>query len=147
MTCQYKHAQDWTDADWVSVLSSFARHISESRSNGIPWARFADEYRALDSIIDGTVRAVIVDNYVLVYITGTDWYTTVPSLVEQMLIKLNPFGPSSFGSVLACLDALAAENGCKQIVTGNGVNRPGLARLYQGAGYVRANEFYLKEIP
>ena len=144
MTCQYKHAQDWTDAERCSVLSSFARHISQSRELGIPWAKFADADKAMESIEEGRVESVIVDGYVLVYVYGCDWYCTENVLVEQMLIKLGKHG--RFSSVLACLDSLAVEHGCKSIVTGNGINRPGLARLYQGAGYVRANEFYLKEV-
>ncbi len=144
MTC-YKKAQDWTDAERCSVLSSFARHISQSRELGIPWAKFASASKSMESIEEGSVKAVIVDGYVLVYIHGCDWYCTEDVLVEQMLIKLGGLG--SFRSVLTCLDSLAVEHGCKTIVTGNGIMRPGLARLYQGAGYVRANEFYLKEVP
>lgn len=143
----YKHAQDWTDAERCSVLSSFARHISSSKDSSIPWAKFADADVAMESIDSGRVEALIVDNYVLVYVHGCDWYCTEKVLVEQMLINMYPWDVGNFRAVLACLDALAAEHGCKSIVTGNGINRPGLARLYQGAGYVRANEFYLKEVP
>lgn len=147
MSCNYKHAQDWTDAERCSVLSSFARHIYESKSCGIPWAKFADADVAMASIDEGRVSAVIVDQYILVYVAGCDWYCTESVIVEQMLINMEPWNRGEFSAVLACLDALALEHGCKSIVTGNGILRPGLARLYQGAGYVRANEFYIKEVP
>lgn len=145
MTC-YKKAQDWTDAERCSVLSSFARHIHGSKESSIPWAKFADADVAMGSIDSGRVEAVIVDNYVLVYIHGCDWYCTEDVLVEQMLINMFPWNRGDFGAVLACLDSLAVEHGCKSIVTGNGIMRPGLARLYQGAGYVRANEYFIKEV-
>lgn len=134
----------WTALERDAVLSSFVRHISDSRAKGIPWAYKACAEKAMQSVVDGEVEAVLLGDYVLVFSVGSDWYSHSTLLCEQMLIRVFRRG-GTFKDVTRGLDELADIFACDQVVVGNGIGRPGLARLYQGAGFVRANEFYIKE--
>lgn len=134
----------WTALERDAVLSSFARHISESRAKGLPWTRKACAEKSMQSIVDGDVEAVLLGDYALVFTVGTDWCSHSTSLCEQLLIRVFRQG-GTFKDVTSGLDELADIFACDQVVVGNGVSRPGLARLYQRAGFVRANEYYVKE--
>lgn len=134
----------WTALERDAVLSSFARHILDGKSKNAPWATKACAEKSMQSIEAGEVEAVLLGDYVLVFVVGTDWCSHSTCLCEQLLIRVFHTG-GTFKDVALGLDALASHFGCDQVVVGNGVNRPGLARMYQGAGFVRTNEYYMKE--
>lgn len=129
----YILACDWTEPQIKSVRSVLANHLNEQIKAGQIVTKHADEELGMSRIMDGTVGAAILAGYVLVYGVQPYWYSNAPVLYEQMLVKLDRTG--SFPAYVAALKKLGAYHECVGLMTGNGVGRPGLTRLYEREGF------------
>lgn len=94
----------------------------------------------LRNLADGVVRGAFIDGYLVVYDVGPTWCCDGDILHEYM--TAHPLPGGKFSDYVTGLQIIADVNGCVGILTGNGVLRPGLKRLYERAGFVKQNEAY-----
>jgi len=104
------------------------------RSPDIVWER----------IVRGELRAAFVAGYFLVYDIGPTWCSEDDVLHELMLKHALPGG--TFSEAVEGMRVIAQVNGCIGILSGNGVLRDGLRRLYERRGFVKLNEAYFLEV-
>lgn len=109
--------------------------LVEQNSPDIVWGR----------IVSKELTAAIVGSYLLVYDIGYAWCSTKTVLHELLLIRIYDDTVTTFADAVEGMKQLAELNGCAGIMTGNGVLRPGLRRLYLRQGFRDFNQaFYLE---
>lgn len=88
-------------------------------------------------------NAVVVDGYFIMYSVTPIWFTTVPFLVEELIIRIQPTD-KPVEVAIAALDRLKEMFGCVAIVAGDaqiGYMTP----KYQAAGFQHLGTQLIKE--
>lgn len=140
----YTMACDWTEAQKDSVRSALATHLSNEIQAGQEVAKFADYELGISRIMSGEVKACICAGYVLVFGIDAYWYSRDPVLYELMLARIEP--RARFDGLIGAMKQIATENHCVGILTGNGVQRPGLTRRYLAHGFRVINTNHYLEL-
>lgn len=129
---------EWDQCDTGLVLGALSRH--SVRMKGHPFWSDDSLGITLGRLRRGELRAAIMDAYLLIYDVGPAWCSEQPLLYEYLLIRITAGG--SFEDAIAGMRYIADANGCTGLITGNGVLRPGLRKLYERAGAVKHGETY-----
>lgn len=133
--------------DWVGCMSLVAQRAMREhyeRHSTHPLASPESADLVWSRIERGVLQACLIDGYLLVYEIGPTWCSLKPLLHELLLIKTAP--SASFDEAVAGMVELARAKGCVGVMTGNGVLRPGLRRLYMRRGFRAFNEAYFMEV-
>ncbi len=128
------------------MKAAFARHFARMSQARHPFAAHAAVDEGYNAIMNGHIKAVIAAGYVVVYDIGSLWYSSAQLLIEEMVLRLGEV-PGDVAAVPAMLDELARLYGCQGVVSGNAIQRPGLSRVYEKAGYMPVATRFYKEIP
>ena len=117
---------------------------SKSPSAKMALADPATAYQGLRNfIIDGT--AVEVGDYLLLYSVGPTWYSPYNHLIEELTIRFKRTDRNPPEDVVAALDVIAAQLGCRGIAVGDtqiGLMTP----KYLAAGYTPIGTHLFKEV-
>jgi len=129
---------EWDAAQKLAAMRALIAHGKRMASHpfvvpnspGIVWGRLKR----------GELRAALMDGYLLVYDVGAPWSSKQELLYEFLLTRALPGG--TFNDAIEGMRYIAKVNGCIGVISGNGVLRPGLSRLYERAGAVKHCEAY-----
>lgn len=129
---------EWSELQHLAATQAILAH--EERMTDHPFVSPGSSRLVAERLIDGTLRAAFMEGYLLIYDVGTSWCSTQPLLYEFLLVRALPGG--SFADAVMGMRIIAQLNECSGVLSGNGVLRPGLARLYERAGAVKHAETY-----
>lgn len=134
---------DWPPALREAAMQAMQAHAD--RNQGYPAGGPFAFNTALRNLMDGTTKAALIGGgYLLIYDHGPTWCSDETFLFEQLLVRMLPVG--TFNAALADMVDLARHHGCKGVITGNGVLRPGLQRMYERAGFRHFNQSFYMEV-
>lgn len=137
------HYEAWSNEQVIGAIAAMQAHGDEQRGHALHSEQGAD--LVWNRIRTGTLRAAYVgDGFLLIYDIGPTWCTEDPLFYELLLRRALPTG--NFKLAIRDMKQLAKDNGCIGLMTGNGVMRPGLKRLYEHAGFRHFNEAYFTEV-
>lgn len=135
--------EEWTAEDARCAYDALVAHGVRTVDHPLVKPGAADV--VWRNVTQRTVEAAFVDTgYLLVFDCGPAWCTDEDLFYELLLTRARPGG--SFLGAVDGMRWLAKEYGCSGIMTGNGVSRPGLRRMYERAGFYKLNETYYKEV-
>lgn len=129
---------EWSFAQHLAAEKALKAH--EVRMKDHPFVSPGSTDLVIERLINGDLRAAFIEGYLLVYDVGASWCSTQPLLYEFLLVRALPGG--SFEDAVTGMRIIAQLNECSGVLSGNGVLRPGLARLYERAGAVKHAETY-----
>ena len=139
MVVEYK---DWSPEQHEAALHAMQAHFERTRGYST-WRANSLEL-VINRLASGEITACFIEGYLLFYSVGQSWSTEDYLLYELFLTKAMTHG--SFVDYVQGLKTLCRRYGCTAVETGNGVLRPGLARLYEMVGFIKTNETYFMEV-
>lgn len=144
----YLLSTHWTAGEMTQAVLALEQYQADLVAADHPYSRMLDHDHAIANLTSGRLPAVIIGNYLLLYVVTEPWFSPTPVFSEVMLTKL-PYRDdhAEFSEVVAVMEELAKAHGCSAVVTGNGYLRKGLTRLYEQRGFVPTNLELIKEIP
>lgn len=140
-----------TPTDTDKLLEVLTAAYEETLAKDYPCKVGLDKYHAAGCINAGIVEAVWVEDHTLLVYRINRWAWHSPDmncLSELLLYKYKKTQGSTFQSVLATLDELAADCGCSVISVGNSLSpQPDrLMLLYERRGYKPHANILIKEL-
>ena len=128
---------EWTPAQCAAAQVTLESHPAHVQK----FLPFETTLRVVwRNLEDGVVRGAFIGGYLSIYDVGPTWCSDAVLLHEYVTMRAMPGG--TFKGYIQGLRYIAHVNNCVGIITGNGVLRPGLRKLYEQAGFVKQNEAY-----
>lgn len=137
--------KDWDRFHKAAVFTALEETLKAQAVAGHPFAGHTDLFAGYTAIMEGRVKAVIADGYLIVYDVGPTVFTDKPILFENLVVKLGKF-PGRITAVPEALEQLARNHNCIAIASGNSVGRRGLSRVYERAGFKALSTQFYKEV-
>lgn len=137
--------EEWDRFHKAAVFTALEETLAAQAELGHPFAIHADLFAGYESIMEGKVKAVIAEDYLIVYDVGPTVFTNKSILFENLVVKLGKF-PGRITAVPEALDQLARKHNCVAIASGNSVGRRGLSRVYERAGFKPLSTQFYKEV-
>jgi hypothetical protein len=128
----------WSEAETSAALAAMQAHAARQQDN--PFVDKDSAETLMGHIRTGVARAALMGGYLLVYDVSNTVFSDSLFLFEYLFLRIAP--GASFGEAVEGMKHIARLNGCIGVITGNGVRRPGLRRLYERHGAVAHNEAY-----
>lgn len=142
----YLKIEDWSDSDCVDVIKALRKYEAHLKDTQHPYSSLIDGDYAIATVLSGRMPAVIIGDYLLLYLIHEVWFSPIPVLSEVLLTKLPGKEPVGLGRVIEVMAEIASANKCAASVVGNGSLRKGLTRKYEGSGYRLSNLELIKEL-
>ena len=141
----YLKIEDWADSDCVDAIKALRSYEVKLAESKHPYSPLIDGNYAIAAVLSGKLPAVIIGDYLLVYIVHEVWFNPKPILSEVLLTKIPGKEPVGFERVQAAMSEIAELHGCVATVVGNGSLRKGLTRKYESGGFALSNIELIKE--
>ena len=142
----YLKIEDWADSDCVDAIKALRKYEAHLKDTQHPYSNLIDGDYAIAAVLSGKMPAVIIGDYLLLYIVHEVWFSPVPVLSEVLLTKIPEKEPVGLSRVTEVMAEIASANKCAATVVGNGGLRKGLTRKYEGEGYRLSNLELIKEL-
>lgn len=90
-------------------------------------------------------NAYVIDGYLVLVSKVVPWYSTLPILQEWLVLKI--YGGGDVNNIPPALLTIAAEQGCKVIITGDSSPVNIMATVYNKACFTPLTQSFYKEVP
>lgn len=131
-----------TEADVDAAMRSLIRMREKNPGKQM---QYTDVDTARDYITNQmhNRRAVVVDDYFILFDIGSPWYSNESFLIEELVIRTGT-GRSPPSVAVAALDELREMYGCKAVIAGD-TQIGAMVPHYKAAGYVELGVQLMKE--
>lgn len=143
-----------SSSEGVDAAVAVACRILLREQQGHPkaWVRNTDWLTAcnyLAATVRGETqsRIAVIDNALLMYAVGGNWWAARPIVHEELLLSLDD-GAVDVARILGYLERVAQQEGAAGVALGTSLSRrdPALIRLYRSHGYANEASMLYKEI-